>query len=356
MSENYLEYSIRSLFRIVAINNLFKICFILIVFLLFFKIYSLYFNILFQKYDKIIKEADSFHYRVRIENQKNKIALFYSLFNSLKSGEEISVDNLKKSRMVTRIISLSSSEKISNYWKVENLDCQIIDLKRELLLLNLFCVIADTILYKKFVENVSFYGTDLNNLDLHGMNLKGINLKNANLENANLEGVNLNNANLSNANLIDINLNNATLIGANLIGAKLNRAKLNKCNLHLAKLDSADLSNSSVQKSNLYRSSLINTIICNADFSESNLSNCLLSATYMSNVNFSKANLKNSEIYDTDIGTAILDSAIVNENWSELLIKRNTSSVYLMLKKYKIIKDSLAIKDSIIYLVNPILN
>lgn len=353
---NNLSYSTIKLYKVNSFNIVFRIYLILIVISLFFIFNILYNNKLIQEFDLINKEKDLLQYRLSIEIQRNNIGLLYSLFKNLNSSSEISFDKLIRSEKISRIVALSSSEKMSNYWKVESIDCQIIDLKRELLLLNLFGIIEDTFQYKKFMNNVSFYGVDLSNLDLHGMNLTGINLKNSNLENANLEGAILDNANLRNANLIGINLNNSTLIGANLIGAKLNRARIYGSNLHLAKLDSADLSNSFIQKSNLFKASLVNAILCNASLIESNLSDCLLSATYMSNVNFSKTNLKNSEIYDTDIGSAILDNTVVNENWSEQLIKRNTSGVYLILKRYKIIKDSLSIKDSIFYQVKPILN
>lgn len=298
------------------------------------------------EFSKICENINYLQYKDCLEDQKFKALLLLDLFKNLDSN-----DLMERDAKIYRIITLSSAEKLSKYWNIYSRDIEIIYLRKKLLMLNIFNLIRDTIQYHKFNENVSFYGVELMNSNLKGMNFSGMDLKYANLQNSNLEGANFNNANLRSANLVGVNLNKASLVGTNLIAARLSKSDINRADLQNAKLDSTDLSNSSVKESNLERASFVNAIICNANFQGSNLKNCLLSATYMANVNFNRSVLANAEIYDTDIGTAILDSAIVNVNWSDQLIKRNTSGVNTMLRKYFIYVDSLSNIDTINYLV-----
>ncbi|MBK7738428.1 MAG: pentapeptide repeat-containing protein [Saprospiraceae bacterium] len=322
--------------------------------LFFYFLFSQLFNkSLYEKLNLAKEELKSFQDNINLEEQRNNMALLLALIHELDSTEENFQNKAEADAMIHRIAALSASFKITKEWDMENKVYQSLSSERGMLLLILITSIRDSNYFTKIKQNVSFYGADLRNADLNGFNLSGIDLSYANLQYANLQGTNLNNANLKGANMLGINLNHAKLVEANLIAAKLNWAKINEADLHLSKLDSSDLSNTTIQNSNLNHTTFIQTSLCNAILHQSDLSYSTFSGTNMSNVNLTKTKLNYSDVYNTNLSNAILNDAIIHENWIERLSERNNVGVKEMLEKYQMVADSSMYKDSIIYCLKP---
>lgn len=294
-------------------------------------------------------ELEALKHEANLEQQKVKISLLLDLIGKLDSVKSRDPGHPGLDLMMDRIAALSASLKVHKVWDMENKRYRSLSTERGLLLLALVKTRMDSASFKSIKENVSFFGADLANADFQGLDFSGIDLRNANLDYAKLQGIKLHNARLNGASMVGANLDHATLTGANLTGARLNWAKVNEADLQFAKIDSADLSNVTARKSKFNDGTIIHTLLCNAVFIEADLRNCKFLSTNILNTNFSKTILTNVDINDMNLIDPILDYAIIQKDWIELLNDRQNRGINTMLKKYIILSDTTTIRDSQIY-------
>ncbi len=332
------------------LNNNRYLSFFVVTFMLCLCVFIYSRNIIIkEELNRTTNALNDLKYNSNLEQERSKIFLILDLIHKLDSTIFKTHDTIAAANLADRIATLSTSFRINKTWDMENNVIQDLSLERGLLLLALVKTKMDSRYLNKIKENVSFYAADLRNADLHGLDLSGIDLKGANLQYANLHGINLSRANLNDANLVGANLNQALLVGTSMIGAKLNWAKINEADLKTAKLDSADLSNATLTKSKLTHATLLQAVLQNTIFNEADLDYCYFMYTNLTSVNFSKAILIHTTFSRTNLDGSILNDAITNENWIAYLREYKNNGVNTILNNYQILRDSLTIKDSIIY-------
>lgn len=293
-------------------------------------------------------ELKALKHQAGIEELGHKSEFFLQLLEALDSLKFNNKDTPEYKRRLDLIISLSSGFKVHKQWDPEYQTYRELSWTRGMLLLALLNANLDSSSFQKMKDQISFSFADLRNADLSGRNLQGIDLSNANLEQANLEATQLDYANLKRANLTGANLNKASLIESNLIGARLNWARANEVNMFYARLDSSDFSNASMSRSYLKYATSIHTLMRYALLNESDLSNGFFIGTDFSYANLSKANLKDPDFRKAIFNETILDESIVDENWMDNLNKENNEGIQNIYDKYKMVYDSVTIKDSVI--------
>ncbi|MBK9106835.1 MAG: pentapeptide repeat-containing protein [Saprospiraceae bacterium] len=301
-----------------------------------------------RKLDQLETELAELRMQASLDDQKNKISLLLELIHTMDSMRVQTKDTFVLQQMTRRLVSLSSTFKVQKQWDSESKSYRELSSMRGMLLLAFLNSGLDSATFQNIKDQLSFSYADLRNADLRGQNLQGIDLSYANLEQANLEGAQLDYALFRGANLIATNLNRTTLVETNFIGAKLNWAKVNEAKMNYARLDSADFSNATICKSNLKYATYINTMMRYALLQDSDMSNGFFISTDFSHANLSKSNLKDPDFRKANLIGTILSNVIIQDDWFQLLSKESNEGVQEIITNYHVIRDSTAVKDSII--------
>jgi len=298
-------------------------------------------------------ELASLKQSASVDEQKNKLGVLVELIRALDAATALQAGSTGATDLENRIVEMGASLSVQREWDPESRSYQELSATRGMLLLALVNTAMDSNSLSKILRRVSFSSADLRNADLRGKDLRGIDLSYANLKNAQLEGLRLDHAGLRGASLEGANLERASLVGTNLISATLSWAKISGANLHSARLDSADLSNAILDKASLNYATLIQTTLHNALLAGADLSNCFLWGTQFSNVNLSGAKLTGVTISGAQLADANMQDAIVPENWADLLREEANFGLDEHFKKYRVVPDSLSIRDSLIFRLAP---
>ncbi len=299
------------------------------------------------------EELDALKQEVSVEEQRTKIRMLLDLLHTLDSVRLQAKDKSGLGKMIDRLVALSSSFVVHKEWTSEKRSPVGLSSERALLLLALVHSQMDSASFQKIRERVSFSGADLRNADLHGVDLSRIDLRYSNLENANMEGTRLDYADLRGAKLTGVNFNRASLVETILISTDLRGSKMNEAKMNSAKLDSADLSNVTLHKAILHSATFIHTQMCNAILNEADVTNGFLFGTNICNANFSKTLLNRATFTNVRVAGAHLDEAIIDKDWLDQLKEKNPEAVQELSAKYRMVTDSITIKDSMIFRLSP---
>ena len=307
----------------------------------------------------IYHRNDSF--QLQIQNQDKQLQEMAELLASVKKSnlepllhsllvdvdEELKHTPGRKLRDTTiaRIADLSFAFQPYKSIEADSLSKQAYSPERGQLLQALVLMQIDSGTFNRIKRKTRFAGADLRGADLKGLDLNGIDLQEANLKGADLSGAYLQGAELGGANLWGANLNRANLGHADLERADLRWAQLNEATLPSAKLNGALLNNAQLKKADLSGSAFQWAQLGEALFNEANLTRIDFRGTNFSKVNLSRADLSNADIRKTnlseaDLVGAILDKAVVDQNWLEKLEEWRPAGREQLREKYKIVNDT----------------
>ncbi len=247
---------------------------------------------------------------------------------------------------IARIAALSITFKPYKFMEGDSLSEKPWSPERGHLLQALILMHIDTGSFAKIMRKTLFVGADLRGADLKGLDLSGINLRGANLKKADLSGANLKGAILAETNLWGAILNKATLSYSDLKAADLSWAQLNEAVIRVSNLNGANLSNAQLRKSDLDSTTLRWAQSGGALFNEANLMRTNFAGTNLSKVNFNQANLRDSDLRkinlsEADLVGAILNKALVDQNWIEKLKVWRPIGLKELQEAYSVVNDSI---------------
>ncbi|MBK8955003.1 MAG: pentapeptide repeat-containing protein [Saprospiraceae bacterium] len=304
------------------------------------------------KLQQIQQESNEWKIKANVESERSKIMLLAELIRQLDSFKLIQKDSVQRKFMIDRVAAVSATFNLKKEFDAERAYSSLLSAERGLLLLSLLHTKMDSLSFRRIKENVSFSGADLRNADLQGFDLSGIDLRWADLKHANLRNCNLNDAVLSAANLYGADLDGATLYGANLISAKMQWSKMNHTELSWTRLDSADLSNASFFQSKLVYATFIRTKFYNALLKQADLNNGFFVEADLSFANFSGSVLSHASFEKTKVKGMVLNDAVIDTtSWKEFIGAAQLENDPLI-NNYKLVADSLSVKDSVFYKVS----
>jgi uncharacterized protein YjbI with pentapeptide repeats len=263
---------------------------------------------------------------VELVQKTNQTPLMSSILEEV--GEELRRNPTRTltNATINRIAALSFSFQSYQSIEQDSLSKKRYSTERGKLLQALLLMNIDSGSFTQIKKSAVFAEADLRGVDFKGLDLSGINLKEAQLKDADLSGANLRGANLGGANFWGANLNRANLSNADLQMADLSWAQLNEAILNSANLNGAYLLNAQLRKADLNHTTLRFGQSSGALFNEANGANSDFFGNNCSKANFSQANLSDSELRGTIFSEANLigvqlNSALVDDNWSERLKK-----------------------------------
>ncbi|PCJ66458.1 MAG: hypothetical protein COA58_06685 [Bacteroidetes bacterium] len=288
--------------------------------------------------------------------QSKLMSLMKHILDKVENEVNSNPNKALSDETIDRIVTLSSSFKPYKSFEKDSVSEKELSPERGQLLLALSIIKMDSNSFSRIRQSTSFSQADLTNADLQGIDLSGIDLSGANIEDANLSWANLKGANLRGVNLSRANLTGADLTGADLKRANLSWAELNEADLKQAVLNGADLTNAKLRKADLRDATIHWAELNGVMLNEADLTGCDLKGVGMVNTNLTNANLTEIAMSGVDLSEAILVGMVVDEDWLDNLKEWNITGAEEIVKRYKVLTDTLEGKEQFKYRLAKVLN